>query len=627
MPNPSKAKLTTTESEDEAVHRANLKSSSKKTTSLQQLDAVVLAAWAAELNELLTGAKISKVNHLNHRDFCLTMWGHQLDKENNRLLISINKQLPACFLTDTHTVSELSEKAFKQPTGFCMLLRKHLQNGIIERVHSLTGERVILLDVKNTNEMGQQVQWQIIIELMGRHSNLLLVEVDTNTIIGTAHHVTDTMSREREVYPGIPYSPPPIPKEKDWIGKATEPQLTALFKQHNELKSFTSAVFTQYWGVGKSTLVDVHAQHNFDAPQQAAALHQLIHQPHQGHLVCTNAPPSLHWHFGDDAHHSDEDAYKVEAIMRQFYVAGLTQLQFQHTENNLRQAIAKGFQKLDDATVDSPDEQNKLAELYQEYGHHLMTAISCKQVPHFNPTEKTITLTNFNTNEPMIIPIDTSKGWQDNAQAYYQKSKKILRQLNYQAEQQDAMNARRNYLTELSWALDAATTPLELRQLRDELMAGGFIRDRYAQSKRQHQTKKKMSAPQAAIGGLLHLQNAEGVRFLVGKQNQANDAIVGKLSRSHDMWLHAHNMPGAHVLIQTEGHEISDETLHDGLHLAAYFSPGKDSPNLPVIYTQRRYVKKIPGSYPGHVNYREEYTAYITVDEARIETLLKSQEK
>lgn len=613
-------------------------SQTKQVPIKQHLDAIVLAHWASVLHECLSGAKISKVNHLNHRDFCFTLWGHHLNKENNRLVISINKQAPACFLTDTQTVSDTCERTFESPTGFCMLLRKHLQNGVIQSVKTLTGERAIVFTIRNTNEMGQQVYWQIIAELMGRNSNLLLVEQDTQTITGTAHHVTDTMSRTREVYPGIPYTPPPTPKHKQWIGSATSQALLPLFEQHattTSLKELSASLFSHYWGCGQLTLQTILKQPSVDHQ-----IHQLLHwaQP------LPETYQSIQPHFSDPKGlqftplsspllEKEESLIQWQQAMAAFYVTQLTQLAIAQEGRTLSQAITRARQKLAEQSGLDPEAQQEKAEQHQYYGDRLTTAISTKEVPPHHPTKTTLSLSdwtasntdsdhNESTDGLIHIPIDLAKNWQENAQAHYQKSKKLTRQAAYQAQQKEAHEQQQAYYNQLEWSLTNATTAAELRDIRDELMREGLLRDRYAQSKKQHVKRKQQQQPQTITAGLLQATNKEGVRFWIGKQNKANDLLVGKLSKPHDMWLHAHQMPGAHVVIITEGHEVSDDTLHDGLHLAAYFSPGRLSPNLPVIYTQRRYVKKIPGSYPGHVNYREEYTAYITADEQRVKQLL-----
>lgn len=590
---------------------------------IQHLDAVVLHHWANTLNSVLTGAKISKVNHLNHRDFCLTLWGHHLDKDNNRLLISINKQAPAFFLTDTQTVADLCDKAFDTPTGFCMLLRKHLQNGVIESVSAMAGERVVIISIRNTNEMGQQVYWQLIAELMGKQSNLLLVETDTQTITGTAHHVTETMSRTREIYPGIPYCPPPTAAHKQWLGHANLSVLESIVQQNTSVPELKSALFSHYWGAGAITIESLPIQHS--SPEQVAQLllaWTLGTQPinpildSQNHLCLTP---------GDE--HANEQCLKT---LPRFYYQQLSQLTQQQEGRLLLQALNRAKTKLDDQAPPAPEDQQQLAKQHQRYGDLLTTALSCGELPTKTGALDHIILNDWDTDLPVTIPIDPAKGWQENAHAHYQKAKKSIRQAEYHASQADAFSKQLAYIQQLQWALQHASSPAELRDLRDELMSAGFMRDRYAQSKKHHVQRKKQQQPQVAIPGLLQAQNTEGVRFWIGKQNKANDMLVGKLSKPSDLWLHAHNMPGAHVVIVTDGQDldsISDETLHDGLHLAAYFSPGRLSPNLPVIYTQRRYVKKIPGSYPGHVNYREEYTAYITADEDRVLQLLSNHQQ
>jgi predicted ribosome quality control (RQC) complex YloA/Tae2 family protein len=228
-------------------------------------------------------------------------------------------------------------------------------------------------------------------------------------------------------------------------------------------------------------------------------------------------------------------------------------------------------------------------------------------------------LENPHTQDNITVEIDPSLSWQENAERYYRLARKAkARQKTYESRQKDQQREL-NYYQELVFLIEQSDTLDELEALREDLLAAGLIR---APKKGKSTAKNRKKADDTHIPGLLTLTSSDGFTVLVGKSSQANGQLVGKLAKPYDIWLHVHQMQGSHVLIKTDKQAVPDQTLLEAANLAVHFSVAKQGTNVPVVYTEGRYVRKIPGSYPGHVNYESEEGLYITVDSQLIGRLL-----
>jgi predicted ribosome quality control (RQC) complex YloA/Tae2 family protein len=254
----------------------------------------------------------------------------------------------------------------------------------------------------------------------------------------------------------------------------------------------------------------------------------------------------------------------------------------------------------------------------QDIGDRLLAAMSAKEVPEHPTAHKgSVALTHYETGEPWIIEIDPTCGWVENAQIYYRRAKKAKARKDAYQQMATSLQNEREYLSNLRLMVDQADTLAELDAIEVDMAEAGFGKKAGKMQESQNRKKQTEETP-----GVVSLRSSDGLEILLGKSGQGNDALVGKLSRSDDLWLHVHQMPGSHVLVRSGKGEIPDQTLLEAATLAAYYSSARQSANVPVVYTQSKYVRKIPQSYPGHVNYRQEKTVFITPDEVLLERLL-----
>lgn len=257
----------------------------------------------------------------------------------------------------------------------------------------------------------------------------------------------------------------------------------------------------------------------------------------------------------------------------------------------------------------------------QATGDRLLSAFSAREVPAHPPAGKgVVTLTRYEDGSPWAIEIDPSVDWIENAQLYYRRAKKAKARKDAYEQMADALNDERDYLASLRQLVSQAETLAELDALQADMAEAGFIKK--TPLLLEGKKKKSGDGDNKAFSGVIALRSSDGLEILLGKSGQGNDAIVGKLSRSDDLWLHVHQMPGSHVLVRTGKEAVPDQTLLEAASLAVYYSSARGSLNVPVVYTPCKYVRKIPQSYPGHVNYRQEQTVFISPDAALVERLM-----
>jgi predicted ribosome quality control (RQC) complex YloA/Tae2 family protein len=255
-------------------------------------------------------------------------------------------------------------------------------------------------------------------------------------------------------------------------------------------------------------------------------------------------------------------------------------------------------------------------EQFQKMGDRLLSAFSAREIlpnPLDYPLQHKISLTDYETQEEIVIEFDPLLSWVENAQRYYRKAKKAKSQQLIAETFKKKLETELAYLQELQVLLDQTETIEDLKALENDFVHAGLLNGEGFKKSEQQKASK--------VSGILELCSSEGFPILVGKTGTANELIVGKLAKPHDLWIHVHEMPGSHVLVRTEKREVPNQTLWEAANLAVHYSSARHGKNIPIIYTQGRYVRKIPDSYPGHVTYQHEKSAFITPDEGLLKQL------
>lgn len=584
---------------------------------MQQLDAVTLKALASELQSLLDNAKVSKVQHPSAHEFLITFWGGASRPDNlNLFYIQLNPEAPFCVLTQPKHRQETVLHTFDKPTALCMLLRKHLNGASLQAVRTLPGERVLDLVFENFNELGNRVRLVLSLELMGKHSNMIFYDEVQGVILAVAHGVSEVMSSHRELAAGLPYAPPPKPPGKRLLSTMTFEAFADLWWQKPVGDSGSHFLNANLAGFGQKMLDDVlvHTQEPKAVYQQLTRLENGEDLPpavskDRQRFTLVNPTQPAQW----------EPCSSVNGMVAHYFIGHLRETRMKRRSQQLTLLLEQQEKKLIRREKELVPISDTEIEALQATGDRLLAAFSAREVPETVPASKgQVTVTRYEDGAPWVIEIDPTCTWIENAQIYYRRAKKAKARKDAYQQMADSINAEKSYLSDLKVLVSQADTLAELDAIEADMAEAGYAKKSGKASSAGNGKKKADD-----LNGVLCLRSSDGLEILLGKSGQGNDAIVGKLSRSDDLWLHVHLMPGSHVLVRSGKEAIPDQTLLEAATLAAYYSSARNSANVPVIYTQSKHVRKIPQSYPGHVNYKQEKTVFITPDPQLLESLLQ----
>jgi predicted ribosome quality control (RQC) complex YloA/Tae2 family protein len=560
------------------------------------LDGFVLRALAVELSAL-AGGKITKIHQPNDYDIVMAV---RCRAGQVRLLISANPTYPRLHLTNRSFVNP------PEAPMFCMLLRKHCEGGIIRDIRQIGAERVLHLDIRQRDEIGDAATRRIVVELTGRNSNIILLDPETNTVLDGIRHVTPAVSSHRVIVPGSAYVPPPKQDKLDPFEAGPE-EIRRALEQDGPVTPET--VVARIMGTSPLLAREL-VQRNPDRVHDE--LHRLAQRIVRGEAEpCMVLPPDgkpafsvtplthlagdiarfatvsecLEAFYGEKA---ERDAVKQQA-------AGLIRL----VQNELAKNAAK-LEKLEKTL-----EETREADRYRKLGE-LVTA-SLHLIRKGDEWLETVDF--YDESFPAIrIPLDPRLSPAENAQRYFKQYGKLKNSIAAVTEQIEKTKEEIRYLETVRQQLDDAAVT-DLGEIREELASLGYIRERKAAAK----AKKKPDRPV-----LTRFLSSEGVPIYVGKNNLQNDYLTNRFASPNDMWLHAKDMPGSHVVIRGEHGE---RTLYEAAMLAAWFSKGKQSSSVPVDYTLVRHVRKPSGAKPGFVIYEKQKTLFVTPDEQLIKSL------
>lgn len=570
------------------------------------MDGFSMSALAEELNQRLTGGRIDKIFQIDGLE--LLLWVRQ-PGENIRLTLSASPEHAKIHLTQENTPNP------PIPPAFCMLLRKHLEDGRISRVYQLGRDRVLTIDIDTRGEHGLIVTKQLIAEIMGKHSNVIFAQ--DGIIIDALRRVGPAQSRYRHILPGRGYVTPP--GGPDRLDPLHTTQAEIIRNLDNKTGSLIKALIAVSEGIGpvsarefiyRSGLpVDIAVEAmDFTQKSQVALIMteiaaKLKTGPTQPTVVFTEsnrllgiaAFPLLHLADGEVQHFQTvseavEFADKLKGtrqpeekqILSRLLTAEITKL------NRKKIVLQEELQQAENA-----DEYRQKADILMAYLYQLPASSAEACLPNFYNTQDDTSL--------IKIELDPQKSPVQNANSYYQKYNKFKRAQESLAAQLTQTAQETLYLESLQLSLDYAQTAEDYNEIRQELAASGYLR---LPAKRRS-FKQPLSTP-------LIYRLADGYTVLIGKNNRQNDMLTMKQAKQDDIWLHTKDIPGSHVIIRTEGRAPGHDIITQAARLAAYYSKARQSSNVPVDYTRRRYVKKPSGAKPGFVTYDHQSTVNVT---------------
>ena len=557
-------------------------------------DGLFTYAMANELQKLVTG-RITKIHQPNALEIVLHI---RVNGENYRLLSSIHPSYARVHLTE-HTIDNPSE-----PPMFCMLLRKHLEGGFISGIQFEEFERMITLEIESKNEIGDSVTRKLTIEIMGRHSNVILIDRETDKIIDSLKHLPPSINSYRTVLPGQIYIGPP-PQNKLNPLEISDEDLLQFFSEEKTPKEVVAS-FKGFSPIHATELLHRLKEGN-TVEVFRTFIKEILSSAYPTYCEVDSksyfSPTKLTHLIGHETSFDNLSSL----LDRVFYARAerdRVKQQAGDLENWLHNEINKLKLKLKKLQKDL-ENASKL-DKYQLYGELLMANLY-----QFEKGMKEVTVTNYysETSEQITIPLSERKTPVENAQSYYTKYNKAKNALIMVNEQIEKTNNDLQYFEMLMAQVEQAS-PADIEEIREELAEQGYLRMRASKKKK----KPKKPAPEQYV-------SSTGIPISVGKNNKQNDYLTFKLANKSDIWLHTKDIPGSHVVIHS--HEPDETTLFEAATLSAYFSKARDSSSVPVDYTQIRHVKKPNGSKPGFVIYFEQKTLFVTPDEEKVIKLKK----
>lgn len=570
------------------------------------MDGLTVGFAARELNRILQGGRVDKITQPERDAVVLVI---RAGSENHRLLLCASPNNARCHLTKGSFSNPL------EPPALCMLMRKQLTGARVTEIRQVEGDRVVHVDLDAVNEMGDHVLRRLVLEIMGRHSNLMLLD-ENGRVLEAARHVSPDMSRIRQVQPGMAYLPPPSQ------GKLNPETLTA-DELYARLRSLEPGRFSR-----------VIADHITGLSRPAAeelAMRVLAPGdpwPEDLRDACSRLADLLHRlpDMADPRVLIDPDGTAEEVFAFPYFSRDLSAQKAYPTlseameicfgsrdaKDRLNQKSASMLRTLKthvercEKKLAMQEEELASAERMEEY-RMMGEAINANLYQLKKGMAEAVLPDWFSESGGEItVPLDIRLTPSQNAQKYFKKYQKARSARETAAVQREKTLEELDYLEGMLLDLDKCTGESELEEIRQELVRTGYM-------KRITNRRQQRQLPQSQP---YRFRSSDGIEIVVGKNAAQNDRLTAS-AKPDEMWLHAKDMPGSHVIIRAEG-DIPRDTLMQAAILAAWYSKGQRSSMVPIDYTRKKYVKKPSGAAPGKVIYTHHKTAYITAEEDEV---------
>ena len=578
-------------------------------------DGIVVASLASELKHKLLNGRISKIAQPEADELLLTV---KSTEGQYRLSISADASLPLVYLTSKNKPSPMTAP------NFCMLLRKHISGGRIVDIWQPGLERIIHFTIEHLDELGDLCRKDLIVEIMGKHSNIIFCN-DQGKIIDSIKHVSAQMSSVREVLPGRDYFLPQTQEKHDPLTITEEAFKESVCKKPCNI---AKAIYTTLTGISPLIAEEICYRASIDGSDSAQSLdeneathlyytfHRLIEQVQEKDftpsiiyrddepveyavLPLTQYGPEYHCQTFESVSEMLETYYASKEILTRIRQksSDLRRIVQTALERNRKKLVLQQKQMKDTA---KKEKYKVYGELINTYGYGLEDG--CKSFKALN----------YYTNEEITIPMDPAMTPGENSKKYFDRYGKLKRTEEALTEQIADTEAEIEHLESISNALDIARAENDLSQIKEELTEYGYIKKHYSNKKGQKAQAK--SKP-------FHYISSDGFDIYVGKNNFQNDELTFKMATGNDWWFHAKKMAGSHVIVKTPDGEIPDRTFEEAGRLAAYYSKGRTAPKVEIDYIQKKHVKKPGGAKPGFVVYYTNYSLVIDSDISNIKVV------
>lgn len=564
-------------------------------------DGIVIANLAHDIKSRLEGGKINKIAQPEKDELLFTI---KNNRETYRLSISASASLPLIYFTDTNKPSPLTAP------NFCMLLRKHIGTGRIVKVSQPGLERILEFEIEHLDELGDLQKKRLIVELMGKHSNIIFCKED-GTILDSIKHISAQVSSVREVLPGRMYFIPHTVDKADPL-TVTEEEFQTLLR--SAPMPVQKALYQKLTGI--SPLIGTELCHlaslEGEKPASELSENELTHLYRMFSLMMEDVKegrffPNIIYENGapaefasvpltcfEGAGYESRPSSSISSLLETYYAEKSVITRIRQKSVDLRRivqtALERNYKKYDLQLKQLKDTEKR--DRYRVYGE-LLNAYGYE----LSGGEKELLCLDYYSGKEVKIPLDPQLSAQENSQKYYARYNKLKRTCEALETLTAETKQEIDHLESISAALDIAIREEDLVQIKEELMEFGFIKKRPFGSKKPKITSRPY-----------HYRSTDGFDIYVGKNNYQNEEVTFKIANGNDWWFHAKGIPGSHVVVRTEGKELPDRVFEEAGSLAAWYSKGRSNEKVEIDYIQRKHVKKAAGGAPGFVIYHTNYS-------------------
>ena len=568
-------------------------------------DGITIANIVTELNQTITGGKINKIAQPENDELIITI---KNQRKQYRLFLSASASLPLIYLTETNKPSPLTAP------NFCMLLRKHIGSGKIIAIEQPGMERIIRFTIEHLNELGDLCTKYLIVEIMGKHSNIIFCN-EEDQIIDSIKHVSAHMSSVREVLPGRPYF---IPETQSKLNPFVLTEEIFQEKIFPRPVNVAKAIYTSITGISPLMAEEVCYRAGIDGGIPTDGLED-VERVHLAHTFLRMVDDIRDGHFEPNIIYKGKEPVEfacfplsqyqdyravsypsIFPVLETYYAEKNIVTKMRQKTVDLRKIVQNTLERnvkkyqLQQKQLKDTEKKEKYrvwGELLNTYGYEV------------EPGAKSMEALNYYTNEMIQIPLDETMTPQENAKKYFDKYSKLKRTKEALDTLLQETGDEIKHLESIAASLDIASSEEDLVQIKEEMMEYGYV-------KRKNTGGKKVKVTSRPY----HYISSDGYDIYVGKNNFQNDELSFKFASGNDWWFHAKGQPGSHVIVKSKNEELPDRTFEEAGKLAAYYSKGRQAPKVEIDYTQKKNLRKPTGGKPGFVVYYTNYSLLIEPD-------------
>lgn len=574
---------------------------------LLALDGIFLYTTLEELKNTILNSKISKINQPEKDEIIFSL---KKDKDSYKLLISASSVYPRIHLTN------INKKNPMKPPMFCMVLRKYLSNSKITSIYQLQLDRVVFIDFQGKDELGFEKTYTLIIEIMGRHSNISLVEKNNYIILDSIKHITPEINSIRTLLPGLKFILPPESNKLNPLNYTYENFEKFILENNIKLNNtFISKVF-----MGVSNQLSKEIINSLNTELSLENLKNIYKEIELFFNKVNNKDFSFFITLEDN---NLKDFFPInlpslEEDNKKYFSSPSKTLEYYYSEKDKSDRLNNKSSSLLKLVNNNLERCHKKMELLKgnlekckkAYKYRIYGELLTANIYNIKQGDESIDVVNYYSEDSEIINIklDPTKTPSANIQNYFKRYSKLKKSKEYSLEQIKITEDEILYLNSVLTNIKNTEDYASIEEIKKELMDAHYLK--FKKNVRKKETKSKP----------MHFISSEGIHIYVGKNNIENDYLTLKFADKRDLWFHTKDIPGSHVILKTLG-DFTEKTLNEAANLAAYYSKGRDSSKVPVDYTEVKNVHKPNGAKPGMVIYEKNKTIFITPEKPSLEKL------